>query len=149
MTLYLGCPMWGLKSWVGQFFPPGTKQKDFLATYSRRFNTVEGNTTFYALPSVESVERWRDETPPGFRFCVKVPQEITHRERFVNTEAEAAALIDRLHLLQDRCGATLLQLPPTFNARSLPVLQTYLEAWPRELPLAVEPRHMDFFRGEG
>ena len=40
--------MWGLKTWVGSFFPKGTKQKDFLATYSRRLNTVEGNTTFYS-----------------------------------------------------------------------------------------------------
>ncbi len=141
--------MWGLKSWVGQFFPAGTKQKDFLATYSHRFNTVEGNTTFYALPSVENVERWRDQTPPGFRFCFKVPQTITHQKRLVNAEPETEALVDRLRRLQDRCGATLLQLPPTFNARSLPVLAAYLERWPRDLALAVEPRHIDFFRGEG
>ncbi len=50
MPLYLGCPIWGLKGWVGNFFPAGAKQRDFLALYSRRLNTVEGNTTFYAIP---------------------------------------------------------------------------------------------------
>ena len=50
MPLYLGCPVWGLKGWVGNFFPAGAKQRDFLALYSRRLNAVEGNTTFYVIP---------------------------------------------------------------------------------------------------
>ena len=145
MTLFLGCPMWGLKTWAGPFFPAGTKQKEFLAAYSRRLNTVEGNTTFYALPDAGIVQRWRDETPAGFRFCFKLPQEISHRRRLVNAEDVTAEFIDRLQVLGDRCGPAFLQLPPTFNAQHLPQLARYLQAWPRAFPLAVEPRHPDFF----
>lgn len=145
MTLFLGCPMWGLKTWAGPFFPAGTKQKDFLATYSRRLNTVEGNTTFYALPEAGTVQRWRDETPSGFRFCFKVPQEISHRRRLVNAEDITADFIDRLQLLGDRRGPAFLQLPPTFSGQHLPQLARFLEKWPRAFQLAVEPRHPDFF----
>lgn len=74
--------MWGLKAWVGSFFPAGAKQREFLALYSRRLQTVEGNTTFYATPDVATVERWRAETPPGFRFCFKFPQSISHHQTF-------------------------------------------------------------------
>jgi uncharacterized protein YecE (DUF72 family) len=145
MTLYLGCPMWGLKTWAGPFLPAGTRQKDFLAAYSRRLNTVEGNTTFYALPDAATVQRWRDETPAGFRFCFKVPQEISHRRRLVNAEDLTADFIDRLHALGDRCGPAFLQLPPTFSGKNLPQLAAFLQKWPRALSLAVEPRHADFF----
>lgn len=145
MSLYLGCPMWGLKSWVGSFFPAGTKQKDFLAAYSRRLNTVEGNTTFYALPDAKTVERWRDATPDGFRFCLKFPQVISHRKRLKNCEAETAEFIHRLRVLGDKCGPAFLQLPPTFSGQQRSALVAYLDAWPRDLACAVEPRHADYF----
>lgn len=137
--------MWGLKSWVGSFFPTGTKQKDFLAAYSRRMNTVEGNTTFYALPNAETVERWRNATPDGFKFCLKFPQIISHRRRLKSCEAETAEFIDRLRLLGDKRGPAFLQLPPSFSGKQMPALAAYLDAWPRDLACAVEPRHADFF----
>jgi len=47
-NFYIGCAVWGYKDWLGDLFPPGSKAADFLALYSRRLTTVEGNTTFYA-----------------------------------------------------------------------------------------------------
>lgn len=145
MTLYLGAPLWGQKTWVGSVFPKGAKQRDFLAAYSRAFNTVEGNTTFYAIPNAETAQRWRDETPSGFKFALKTPQVISHHKRLMNAEAEAAEFVDRLRLLGERNGPCFLQLPPTFKAAHLPALDAYLAAWPQDLPIAVEPRHADFF----
>jgi uncharacterized protein YecE (DUF72 family) len=69
-TLYLGCPVWACPAWVGPFFTPDSKPRDFLKQYSSVFNTVEGNSTFYALPSRDTVRRWANETADGFRFCV-------------------------------------------------------------------------------
>ncbi len=145
MAFYLGCPIWGLKTWVGNLFPKGTKPKDFLAIYSRRLNTVEGNTTFYALPDVDTIVRWRDATPSGFKFCLKVPQSISHYKRLRQCEADTAAFADHLRLLGERCGPAFLQLPPSFDATHLDALGAWLAAWPADLPLAVEPRHADFF----
>lgn len=149
--IYLGCPMWGLKEWVGSFFPAGAKQREFLALYSRRLNTVEGNTTFYATPDVVTVERWRDDTPPGFRFCFKFPQSISHHKRLREVEAETAEFLERLERLGNRCGPAFLQLPPTFGPSNLPALASYLGALPKTFRYAVEVRHPDFFAepGEG
>jgi uncharacterized protein YecE (DUF72 family) len=137
--------MWGLKSWAGRFFPRGAKQKEFLSLYSRRLNTVEGNTTFYALPDPATVERWRDETPPGFKFCLKFPQIISHRKRLKNCEAETREFLQRLELLGNRNGPAFLQLPPTFRAAHLDSLISYLHTLPADFRYAVEPRHADFF----
>ena len=145
MAFYLGCPLWGLKSWVGRFFPPKTKPRDFLSAYSRRLNAVEGNTTFYGLPSADVVMRWRDATPAGFKFCLKLPQVISHHKQLRACHAETEAFVARLRLLGDRCGPALLQLPPSFGAKQLDQLRGWLEAWPADLRLAVEPRHADFF----
>jgi uncharacterized protein YecE (DUF72 family) len=145
MTLYLGAPLWGQKTWAGNVFPKGAKQKDFLAAYSRVFNTVEGNTTFYAIPNAGTVMRWRNESAPGFKFALKVPQVISHHKRLKHAGAETAEFVDRMRLLGERNGPCFLQLPPTFTAKHLPDLAAYLEAWPHDLPIAVEPRHADFF----
>jgi uncharacterized protein YecE (DUF72 family) len=148
MTLYLGCPMWGLKLWLGNFFPANAKRRDFLPLYSRRLNTVEGNTTFYSIPGQDTVERWRDETPPGFKFCLKFPKSISHEKRLHNAEAETAQFLDCLARLGDRCGPAFLQLPPTFGGPNLQSLISYLDLLPPSFPYAVELRHPDFYGGE-
>ncbi len=137
--------MWAHKNWAGSFFPAKTKQRDYLAEYSRRLNTVEGNTTFYALPDIVTLERWRDEAAPGFQFCLKTPRTISHELRLVGAEQETAAFCDHLERLGAKRGPAFLQLPPSFDARQLPALDDWLSAWPRRFALAVEPRHADFF----
>ena len=145
---YLGCPIWANKAWVGTLFPSGSKQREFLYLYSRRLNAVEGNTTFYGLPTPDTVARWRDETPPGFKFCLKFPKAITHERRLRGAEADTADFVARLNVLGDRAGASLLQLPPSFGGSDLPALLAYLDQLP-PLPggCAVEVRHPDFFGG--
>jgi uncharacterized protein YecE (DUF72 family) len=147
-VLYLGCPIWANKAWVGTFYPEGTKQREFLSLYSRRLNAVEGNTTFYGLPTADTVARWRDETPSGFKFCLKFPRAITHDHRLREAEADTETFAQRVSQLGDRAGASLLQLPPSFGGDDLPALLRYLDHLPA-LPggCAVEVRHRDFFGG--
>lgn len=149
MTLYIGAPVWASKAWVGNFFPPKSKPRDFLSLYSRRLDTVEGNTTFYALPSAETLDRWVEDTPPGFRFCLKFPKIISHEHRLQDAGAETRAFLDCLVRLGDRAGPSFLQLPPTFNAKSIPSLLTYLDSLPGEFRYAVEVRHPDFYAEPG
>lgn len=144
---YLGCPGWGLKSWVGRLFPPGTRHDQFLARYAEVFNTVEGNTTFYALPTPDIVARWRDQTPDTFRFCFKFPREISHDKLLVDCGDEVARFIDRVSPLEQRLGTLFLQLPPRFSPAELPQLRAFLAALPRGIRYAVELRHELFFAG--
>lgn len=143
--LYIGGPVWGSKAWVGNFFPKQTPASAFLRLYSHRLLTVEGNTTFYALPSEALVARWRQETPAAFRFCPKVSRDISHAPRLDQTQAETALFTERMRGLGDRLGPMFLQLPPTFAPAHLPRLQAFLDFWPGDLRLAVEVRHPDFY----
>lgn len=142
---YIGSPLWSNKEWVGNFFPPHTQQSDFLRLYSRRLTTVEGNTTFYALPSEETIARWRQETPPEFRFCPKISRDISHAPRLDSCAKETLSFSKRMRGLGARLGPMFLQLPPGFAPAHLSQLQAFLDFWPSDLRLAVEVRHPTFF----
>ena len=144
---YLGCPGWGMKSWIGRLFPAGTKQHDFLPRYAEVFNTVEGNTTFYALPTADTVARWRDQVPDSFRFCFKFPRTITHDKLLVDCEREVAEFLERISPLGAKLGTLFLQLPPRFGPAQLARLDELLARLPTELRYAVEPRHEELFDG--
>ncbi len=145
---FIGCPVWGCKEWVGTFFPARTPPGAFLKLYSRRLTTVEGNTTFYATPSVETVARWRQEMADTFRFCPKVSRSISHADRLDETQAETLAFTERLRGLGERLGPMFLQLPPSFAPAQLAQLQRFLDFWPSDLRLAVEVRHPGFYTGQ-
>jgi uncharacterized protein YecE (DUF72 family) len=145
----IGCAVWAYKAWVGDLFPPGARQADFLRLYSRRLTTVEGNTTFYAIPKAEVVQRWANETPPEFRFCFKLPREISHEGSLVDHLAATVAFIERMAGVGERLGPFFLQLPPGYRPDKLADLEAWLQAWPRERQLAVEVRHDDWYAEPG
>lgn len=143
--LYLGCPVWSYKGWVGKFFPKHAPASDFLRIYSQKLNCVEGNTTFYATPSPDIVVRWSQETPESFRFCPKISRSISHSARLDASKSELSTFVERMRGLGMRLGPMFLQLPPTFAPAHLPQLQTFLDFWPQDLRLAVEVRHPDYY----
>jgi uncharacterized protein YecE (DUF72 family) len=144
-VLYIGSPLWSNKEWVGNFFPAKTPQSDFLRLYSRKLSAVEGNTTFYAMPSEETIARWRQETPVEFRFCPKVSREISHSLHLDTCKAEVEAFTGRMRGLGERLGPMFLQLPPGFAPDHVAQLEGFLSFWPRDVRLAVEVRHPAFF----
>jgi uncharacterized protein YecE (DUF72 family) len=145
MNLYIGCPIWSFKGWVGNFYPENAKPKDFLREYSKRLTTIEGNTTFYAVPAQKTIENWVAETPETFRFCPKVPKAISHEGTLFENVPRAKQFIEVMGGLGARLGPMFLQLPPRFPPEHIAELQTFLSLWPREVRLAVEVRHIDWF----
>ena len=142
---HLGCPLWGFDGWVGNFYTSDARPKDFLEQYARVFNTVEGNTTFYSLPSEESVLRWRRAAPSWFRFCFKFPREITHRRMLENADQTTRDFLDRMAPLGRLRGPFMLQLPPGFGPERLTSLDRYLGNLPGDVEVAVEVRSREFF----
>ena len=142
---YLGCPSWGLKDWVGNLYRRGTKARDFLAQYAEVFNTVEGNTTFYSLPSAETVERWRDATPESFRFVFKLPKIVTHEKALIGAGRDVSIFLDRLLPLGERLGPVMIQLPPAFGPQHIDRLGRFVSALPSEHRFAIEVRHRAFY----
>lgn len=145
MNLYIGCPVWSFKGWVGNFYPEGTKSKDFLREYARRLTTIEGNTTFYAVPAQKTVEGWVADTPPTFRFCPKIPKAISHEGMLLENIPRAQQFIEVMQELGERLGPMFLQLPPRFSPQVIDELRAFLDVWPRDVRLAVEVRHLDWF----
>ncbi|HLA08208.1 MAG TPA: DUF72 domain-containing protein [Anaerolineales bacterium] len=145
MGMYLGCPIWSFKGWVGNFYPKGTRPSKFLREYSRRLTTIEGNTTFYAVPAQKTIEQWVAETPETFRFCPKIPKAISHEGKLMDTVERARGFVDVIRQLGSRLGPVFLQLPPRYSPRLFGDLSAFLSLWPRDLRLAVEVRHLDWF----
>lgn len=141
----LGCPIWGMKEWVGNLYRRGSPPRQFLAQYARVFNTVEGNTTFYHLPKAAIVERWREDTPAHFRFSFKLWRAITHERQLVDAAPETTEFFERLEPLGERLGPFMIQLPPSFGPDRLDALERYLRSLPTGYHYAVEVRHPAFF----
>ncbi|AFY50840.1 hypothetical protein Nos7524_5115 [Nostoc sp. PCC 7524] len=147
MNFLIGCAVWAYKGWVGELYPPDTRATEFLHLYSRRFTTVEGNTTFYAVPNQETVSRWAAETPPGFEFCLKLPREITHKGLLAPYIPAALEFLERMQPLGKHLGPIFAQLPPSYAPTLIDDLAKFLVAWPHQVsPLALEVRHPDWFR---
>lgn len=146
---YLGCAVWAFRDWVGSFYPAGTKPGDFLPRYGERLTAVEGNTTFYSLPTPATVDRWATLTPETFRFCPKIPRLYSHQGELLPHLPAALDFLKTMQRLGPRLGPVLLQLPPSYNPLLISDLAQFLTAWPRqETPIAVEVRHLDWFQRE-
>ena len=145
MTIYLGCPIWSFKGWVGNFYPKGTKSTDFLREYARRLTTIEGNTTFYAVPAPRTIEAWIEQTPETFRFCPKIPKAISHNGKLIDTIERANEFVNVMRPLAARLGPMFLQLPPSYSPKLMADLAKFLDAFPKDIRLGVEVRHLDWF----
>ena len=139
--LRIGTQGWNYEAWVGPFYPVGTRPADYLSVYARAFDTVEVDSTFYAVPPSKTVRGWADRTPPGFLFALKMPQEITHERRLRNAGDLTTEFLDRARELGGKLGPILLQFGAEFAPPELPALAAYLPTLPADLRFAVEFRH--------
>src|SRR4026208_2514110 len=125
MNLYLGCPIWSFKGWVGNFYPEGTKPSEFLREYSRRLTTIEGNTTFYAVPSQDTLAGWVAQMPETFRFCPKVPKAISHEKNLMDNSERAREFIRVMSGLGTRLGPMFTKQQPRDTPTMFGDLQAY------------------------
>ena len=139
-TIRVGTQGWNYDAWVGPFYPDGTRPADYLAVYGRAFETVEVDSTFYAIPAAKTVRGWAARVPDNFTFALKLPQEITHENRLRDSVDLAALFFDRARELGDKLGPVLIQLGPDFGPTELPALAAFLPLLPRDLKVAVEFR---------
>jgi len=149
-------PGTGPKGWYGAFYPDKkAKGFDDLEYYSRIFNAVEINNTFYRPPSESVTRRWASKTPDDFQFTVKLWQKFTHpikisSRRKSDEQWEGATDKDfdefRAGILPlaeaGKLGALLLQYPTGFHyaSENLAKLEATLR-WFYDYPKAVEMRH--------
>jgi uncharacterized protein YecE (DUF72 family) len=137
--------MWTHTSWQGRFLPNPLPAHERLRHYASWCTAVEGNTTFYATPTRETVASWARQTDPGFRFVAKLPKVITHERHLTDVDEEVRAFLDAIEPLGPRAHALWIQLPGAFTPADVPVLDRFLRRLPRSHRYAVEVRHPTFF----
>lgn len=143
--IHLGLPSWSTREWRGTLFSADATPDDHLPQYASVFNAVEGNTTFYGIPTAATVQKWRAQAPPDFRFCFKMPKSITHNCALQRCDLLVKEFLKRMEPLADVMGPMMIQLPATFSPQSMDVLQAFLRRLPMTFRYAVEVRHPDFF----
>ncbi len=140
---------WGwVQRLAGVFYPPGIGTRAYLEYYSRIFNAVEMDTTFYGIPRLSTVEGWAASTPEGFKFCAKTPRIITHELALAGAAGYMKEFTDVMRTLGNKLGAILIQLPPSFDLSHQRALTAFLEELPRSAPgirIAIEFRHRSWF----
>jgi uncharacterized protein YecE (DUF72 family) len=148
-NLYIGCAVWSFPGWTGDIFPTGTRSKKYLNVYSHYFPAVEGNTTFYAVPQAKVIDRWYQETPDDFRFCLKLPRDYTHSGLLLPQLQKSIEFLDLVSNLQEKLGMVFIQLPPKYHAGYFDDLADFLSELAIDgIPLALEVRHPDWFEPE-
>jgi uncharacterized protein YecE (DUF72 family) len=102
----------GTGGW-GYFRIPGSKS---LVSYSRMFDFVEVNSTFYHIPSTEQTQKWRKLVPPEFKFSVRAHRSITH-EHMLQPTQQALETLEKMRSVCSILNADILHLqtPPTLK----------------------------------
>lgn len=154
----IGTSSFSEPDWVGPFYPKGTKAGEYLTYYAGRYNTVEIDATYYAVPSKRTVEGWAHKTPEDFVIAAKFPKSIVHcgegpqpnAERILvpeHTYAERDSFLQNMSLLGKRLGPLLIQFPyfnkAVFSSkeRFFHRLNTFLGDLPKDFRYAVEIRN--------
>lgn len=143
----LGCSSWQFDGWKGVFYPDRLPANEQLAWYVRHFDTIEVNTTYYALPRPAVLIDWVETAPPGFTFALKAWRAITHDKMLVGAESETLGWLDCIRALGDAAAPGLLQLPPQLrratHGRALATYLDWLADKSEDVRVAVEVRAAD------
>ena len=149
-NIFLGTCGWSYKEWEEVFYLRGEKRK--LRAYSKVFNTVEIDSTFYRYPSKGTVFGWLKYSPSDFVFTAKLPKVVTHDKALglrddVKTDLEAFLDIMRPLQFGGKLACLLIQLPPSYsyNPRSL---EDFFELLDPVFRYAVEFRNLSWMRDE-
>jgi uncharacterized protein YecE (DUF72 family) len=144
----VGLAGWGHRDFVGTLLPPGTRSGDFLSLHARAFTTNELNTTYYGIDA-ERIARWARATPSTFRFCPKLPADVTHGAALVGVDTRMEQFVELAMGLGERVGRVWGLLPIEFDPGRFQALQAFVRTWSASLPLAFELRHQAWFARGG
>ena len=112
---FIGTSGWSYQHWRERFYPAGVPQRLWLEHYASEFPTVELNSTFYHDPKPETYDGWRERTPPGFVFAVKMSRFITHRKPLTEVAEPLDRFLAGARRLGEKLGPILVQRPPTLE----------------------------------
>ncbi|MCB5191124.1 DUF72 domain-containing protein [Methylobacillus arboreus] len=142
-ALRVGCAGWGIPPQHATLFPQGGSH---LERYARLFNMVEINSSFYRPHQHKTYVRWADTVPDNFRFWIKMPGEITHRQRLADCSTALRRFLEEISGLGSKLGGILIQLPPSLPLEAA-TAHAFFTLLRHHYPgaAACEPRHASWF----
>jgi len=140
----IGTSGWHYGHWQGSFYPADLARSKWLEFYAGHFQTVEVNNSFYHLPSEKAFSTWRECTPQGFVFSVKVSRFITHIRRLKDIGEAVDRFMERARLLGSKLGVLLYQLPGNIQ-QDIGLLGEFLQILPDDFRHVFEFRHVSWF----
>jgi uncharacterized protein YecE (DUF72 family) len=147
--LFVGTSGFAYKEWKPEFYPADLKNAEMLSFYSRHFNSVEINATFYRAPTEKQLRTWAEQTPDDFRFTLKAPQKITHIARLRDTGDTLEFFLRAARTMGERLGCILFQCPPSLKYDA-GLLESFVAALPGDpFRFAMEFRHESWGEAKG
>jgi len=107
----IGTSGWSYKDWSEIFYPKNVRAKDWLSFYSKTFDCTEINSSFYRLPSKETVINWVRSVPKDFKFCPKMSRYLTHMKKLRQPEEPLERFFSIFEPMKRKLGPVLIQLP--------------------------------------
>src|SRR3979490_1990961 len=90
MNIRVGTAGWSIpRASAFRFQAPGTH----LERYSQSLRCAEINSSFYRPHAAATYAKWRDSTPPDFRFAVKLPRTMTHELKLQDARVPFVAFL--------------------------------------------------------
>jgi uncharacterized protein YecE (DUF72 family) len=133
--------------WREVYYPRELAQEDWFGYYSRDFDTVEINNTFYRLPAASVFRNWGEAAPKGFCYAFKVSRYLTHLKKLKDPAAPLDNFLERVRGVGASLGPLLYQLPPHWKVNP-ERLATFLELLPDDLLHVFEFRDASWHTGE-
>lgn len=146
----IGTSGFGYDDWLGNFYPQFCPRADYLRFYAAIFKTVEIDATYYRIPGIETVKRWRSQTPDDFIFTAKFPSGVTHQGSFEERLEKCRIFLEHIGYLGDKLGPLLMQFPYGFKpgGDNFGLLQKLIETVPDSFRVAVELRNRKWLDDE-
>lgn len=147
--IFIGSSGWSYGHWVGNFYPASLAKNQWLSYYSKYFNTVELNMSFYRYPYIGMIENWRNKLPENFKMTFKAHRQITHIQHFKNIQT-LKRFYEMTDGMKEKIGCILFQAPPSFemNKKNFNILELFLAETDTKRYNAIEFRHPSWWHHE-
>lgn len=173
--IFVGTSSWKYEGWLHQIYQPERyftrgrfSRKRFeaecLREYAETFPVVCGDFSFYQFPSPEFWHKLFSTAPPGLKFALKVPEEVTvevfpkharygpragqDNSSYLKADVLAAMFLEPLEPYRERIAALIFE----FGARGasprefVETMDAFLAALPVTFPYAVEVRNREYLQ---
>ena len=150
VQIKIGTAGWDYKDWVGSFYLKKLIRSQFLTFFSKFFEIVEINSSFYNIPSKKMVKNWNERVPENFRFIIKIWQKISHNLNDPDLDLYVSEFFHRFKPLYEKISGFLMQFPPWFKYSKTHLLKliSLIKSFPLKCKLIIELRNNSWFKPE-